>query len=61
MGFKITIAHERLKKAGRPTLELERAFVATAWPMKCLFDYYWAAAKVVGVSKEDIGRQLEAE
>ncbi|KXG46317.1 uncharacterized protein PGRI_051730 [Penicillium griseofulvum] len=61
MAIRVDIAHNRVKNAGRPKTEGDRITMATSWPMRCLFDYNWAAAEIAGVSKEDIGRQLEAE
>lgn len=61
MALKIEIAHNRLKETGRPKTQNDCVEMAKTWPMQCLFDYYWAAAQIAGVSMEDIGRQLEAE
>ncbi|CAI7607398.1 unnamed protein product [Penicillium glandicola] len=61
MALKMDVSHQRLKNVGRPKTPQDRLAMAIAWPMKCLFDYYWAAAQIAGVSKEDIGHQLEAE
>ncbi|KAJ5365649.1 hypothetical protein N7517_008535 [Penicillium concentricum] len=57
MAIKVDIAHDRLKNIGRPKTEKDLRATGTAWPMRCLFDYYWAAAQIAGVSQEDIGRQ----
>ncbi len=63
--IKIDIMHERLLKAGcpGPFNQESQDFIGTAWPLQELFNCYWAAAQKTGglVTKEDVGRQLEAE
>lgn len=46
--------HKNLAEADKRTL-------ASAWPLQMIWDYYVAAARKAGVSKEDVGQQLEAE
>lgn len=62
MAVMIDIAHNRLRDHGRPSSVMEKMQIGGSWPLKTLWDYYWAAAQMTGeLSKEDIGRQLEAE
>ena len=61
MAIMIDICHSRLVEAGRLQLPRDAAIIGQLWPLHCLFNYYWAAAQKAGVSKEDVGRQLEAE
>ncbi|KAI0841455.1 hypothetical protein F5Y06DRAFT_259540 [Hypoxylon sp. FL0890] len=59
--IRIRIAHSRLWQAPRPSSEAAKREWAKSWPLKCIWDYYVAAAAKAGVAKEDVGRQLEAE
>jgi len=63
--IKIDIMHERLLKAGCPgPFEPDsKAFVGSAWPLQNMYEFYWAAAQKTSgaVTREDVGRQLEAE
>ncbi|KAI4869399.1 hypothetical protein F4820DRAFT_407288 [Hypoxylon rubiginosum] len=61
MTIHINIAHKRLRKAGRPVSDADKREWAAGWSLRCVWDYYVAAAAKAGVAKEDVGRQLEAE
>ncbi|KAF7331320.1 hypothetical protein MKEN_00009400 [Mycena kentingensis (nom. inval.)] len=61
MGVLIAMLHARLVKAGRPQTKAEKAALAQSRPMLLLWAFYYAAASVAGIPKEDLGRQLEAE
>ncbi|KAF2103749.1 hypothetical protein NA57DRAFT_50618 [Rhizodiscina lignyota] len=61
VAIQMDIAYGRLAKAGRPKSEEEKRSLASAWPLQLIWDYYVATAKKAGVSKEDVGLQLEAE
>ena len=63
--IKIDIMHERLLKAGSPGPfdQSSKDFLGSAWPLQEMYNSYWAAAQKTkgAVTKEDVGRQLEAE
>ncbi|KAF2491925.1 hypothetical protein BU16DRAFT_564406 [Lophium mytilinum] len=61
MALKIDIAHNRMVKFGRPSGVDAEIAIGSSWPMQTLWEYYWAAAQMAGVAKEDVGRQLDAE
>lgn len=61
MAVQMNIAYERLAKVPPPRSEEEKRAYAAAWPLHCIWDYYVAAARKTGVSKEDVGLQIEAE
>ncbi|KAF2134011.1 hypothetical protein P153DRAFT_427887 [Dothidotthia symphoricarpi CBS 119687] len=59
----VGICHIRLCKLGAPGpyQNTTPEAVAKSPEMQTLWDYYWSAAQKVHLTKEDIGRQLEAE
>ncbi|KAI9708402.1 MAG: hypothetical protein M1828_003000 [Chrysothrix sp. TS-e1954] len=57
----LDIAHTRLMKAGRPQSEEQSRQAAVAWPTRLVWDNYFAAAKIAGVSKAEVGAQIESE
>ncbi|KIV83578.1 hypothetical protein PV11_05594 [Exophiala sideris] len=63
--IKIDIMHQRLLDAGCPGPfdPATKAALGNAWPLQNMFEFYWAAAQKTGgaVTREDVGRQLEAE
>ncbi|KAI1608819.1 hypothetical protein EDD36DRAFT_94440 [Exophiala viscosa] len=63
--IKIDIMHQRLLDAGCPGPfdPASKAALGNAWPLQDMYEFYWAAAQKTGgaVTREDVGRQLEAE
>ena len=50
-------------KRGAPSsyTDMTLEAVARCPEMQTIWEYYWSAAQKVGLTKQDIGRQLEAE
>ncbi|KAF2645918.1 hypothetical protein P280DRAFT_465655 [Massarina eburnea CBS 473.64] len=63
MAIYISIFHNRLKAWGAPGpwSQKDQARLATGQELQTIYNFYWVAAQKVGLAKEDIGRQLEAE
>lgn len=63
--IKIDIMHQRLLDAGCPGPfdQATKDTIGSAWPLQDMFRFYWAAAQKTNgaVTREDVGRQLEAE
>ena len=63
--IKIDIMRERLRKAGcpSPSNQSSKDSIGTVWPVQELYKFYWAVAQKINsaATKEDVGRQLEAE
>ena len=59
--IQLDIAYDRLARVPRSNSEEDKRILASAWPLQCIWDYYVAAGRKAGVSKEDVGLQLEAE
>ncbi|KAF2832327.1 hypothetical protein CC86DRAFT_366155, partial [Ophiobolus disseminans] len=59
----IGICHDRLCKLGAPGpyTKSKAEAVAKSQELLDIFNYYWAAAQKIELSKEDVGRQLQAE
>ncbi|KAL5417182.1 hypothetical protein PMIN06_000922 [Paraphaeosphaeria minitans] len=59
----IGICHGRLLRLGAPGPwdEKTKIYIASSSEMYTIWNYWWAAGRKVGLAKEDIGRQLEAE
>jgi len=55
--------HDRLVEQGAPGPypRTTASAIARRTELRTIFDYYWAAGQKVGLSKEDVGRQLQAE
>jgi len=55
--------HDRLVEQGAPGPypRTTASAIARGTELRTIFDYYWAAGQKVGLSKEDVGRQLQAE
>lgn len=63
MGILIELCHKRLLKQGAPGPYdgATAQAIAESQELQLIYNYYWAAAQKVGLTKEDVGRQLQAE
>ena len=55
------ICHNHLKEVGPPLDGLAARSLARSWHVRTIWNFYVAAATKAGVSKTDVGKQLEAE
>ncbi|KPI35966.1 uncharacterized protein AB675_10467 [Cyphellophora attinorum] len=61
--IRIDIMHKRLLDVGcpGPFHDDDKEIVGSAMPLQEMLKFYYAAGKQVGLTKEDVARQLEAE
>ena len=60
-GVLLDLCHSRLIKKPRPKSANEKRSIANGSELRCIWDFYVAAAAIAGVPKADVGLQLEAE
>ncbi|KAF2111381.1 hypothetical protein BDV96DRAFT_690299 [Lophiotrema nucula] len=63
MQIMIEVCHNRLLEWGAagPWSATRMRQVASSSELRTIWEYYWSAAQKVGLTKDDIGRQLKAE
>ncbi|KZV87847.1 hypothetical protein EXIGLDRAFT_839635 [Exidia glandulosa HHB12029] len=61
MQLMVTMMQNRMLEAGLPRDDRQKQQWAEAPPMRTIFEQLWPAAQRAGLTRADLGRQLEAE